>query len=199
MLTFRTQVLRRRTGLVLVPFLAVLVTWLTGFAPVWSTGGVSQSNFAVSQYGLPLFWKTRIEYDPLMEIVSTVGTETFYSWGAFATNTLLYAGLGYLLVLWNRRDSILFRATIITVSSGWMATAAGLFAWSSQRGKMTNGLLVPWMGWTFDGIWYYNLTLLAADVVFVAALEHLVFFLFRGIRWSKSSAGAINSATDPEG
>src|SRR5256885_3332558 len=46
-----------RSEFVLIPVLAALVTWLTGFVLAY------RSSFGeISQYGLPLFWKTHLEY-----------------------------------------------------------------------------------------------------------------------------------------
>jgi hypothetical protein len=183
----------------LVPFLAALVTWLTGFIPVWSTGSVPLYNFAVSQYGLPLFWKTRSDHGPIREIESVYLSRAFYSWDIFVVDTLLIAGVFYLLLLWSRRGSSLFQTLLIVVSSAWVAIATALYAWSSQQGVLTNGLPVPWMGLSSHGVtWYYNLMLFVVDVAFVAGIEYLVLFLYRGIRWSKLSTGPMSYASDPE-
>jgi hypothetical protein len=120
-----------------------------------------------------------------------------YSWDVFVADVLLYAGLGYLFIFWNWRASSLFRNTLILVSSGWVASATGLFAWSSQINVLTNGIPIPWVGLGVN-VWFYNLTLLLADMMLLAGLEYLAFFLYRGVRWSKSSTGPVPIVRDPE-
>ena len=175
----------------LVPFLAVLIVWLTGFVPVY------QSRFGmVFQYGLPLSWKERWPMQYPGYVDPSVGVFV-YSWDVFIADTLLYAGLGYLFTLWSKRRSSLFRDTLIPVSSGWGACATALFAWSSQNGSLTNGLPVPWTGLGVY-VWFYNLTLLAADVVFLAGFGYFTSFLYRSIRWSKKSASPMSVVNNPE-
>jgi hypothetical protein len=172
-----------------VPVLAAVITWLTGLVPAY------QSSYGiVSQYGLPLFWKAR--WALVLGGIDTSAGFLVYSWDVFVVDTLLYAGLGYLFIFWYWRRSFLFRNTLILVSSGWVACATALFAWSSQIEVLTNGLPIPWMGLGVYA-WFYNLTLLVADMMLIAALGYLAFFLYRGIRTSKPLSGPMPVVNEP--
>ena len=175
----RNRISSQRLGMALVPFLAVIATWLTGFVQVY------QSVFGfVFQYGLPLSWKTRWPMQYLGYTDHSVGIFV-YSWDVFTPDALLYAGLGYLFILSSMRESSLFRNTLIVVSSAWVACATALFSWSAPNGSLTDGLPVAWRGLGLY-VWSYNLALLASDVMFIAALAYLALFLYRGIRRPKS-------------
>jgi hypothetical protein len=130
-----------------------------------------------------LFWKTHVEYPGYagrFGVVSPVSFTT-YSLEVFVLDALLYGGIAYSVILWRRRQLSLFQATVIPVSAAWLALATVLFSWSSQNGTWTNGLPIPWMGLFVHG-WTYNWIGLASDAALIAALEYLVFFLYRGFR-----------------
>ncbi len=162
----------------LIPVLAALVTWLTGFVLAY------RSSFGeISQYGLPLFWKTHLEYPGSVGrfgVVSPVSLTT-YSLDVFVLDVLLYAGIAYSVVLWRQRHLSLFRNIVIPVSAGWLACATVLFSWSAEYGTWTNGLPIPWMGFWSVG-WSYNWIGLASDAALIAAFESFAFFLYRGFR-----------------
>jgi len=177
--TFKRILSWQAYGFALIPVLAALVTWLSGFVLSYRS-----SDGVISQYGLPLFWKTHLEYPggvgfigPLRVPFST----TTYSLDVFVLDLLLYAGIGYSVILWRRRHLSLFMNIVTPVSSAWLAYATVLFSWSSQYGTWTNGLPVPWMGFWSDG-WFYNWIGLAIDVAFIAGLEYFAIFLYRGFR-----------------
>lgn len=134
----RNRISSQRLGMALVPFLAVIATWLTGFVQVY------QSVFGfVFQYGLQLSWKTRWPMQYLGYTDHSVGIFV-YSWDLFTADALLYAGVGYLFILSSMRESSLFRNTLIVVSSAWVACATALFSWSAPNGSLTDGLPVAW-------------------------------------------------------
>ena len=176
--TFKRRFSRLAAEFVLIPVLAALATWLTGFVLAY------RSSFGeISQYGLPLFWKTHLEYPGSVGrfgVVSPVSLTT-YSLDVFVLDVLLYAGIAYSVVLWRQRHLSLFRNIVIPVSAGWLACATVLFSWSAQYGTWTNGLPIPWMGFWSVG-WSYNWIGLASDGALIAAFEYFAFFLYRGFR-----------------
>jgi len=176
--TFKRRFSLLTAEFVLIPVLAALVTWLTGFVLAY------RSSFGeISQYGLPLFWKTHLEYPGSVGrfgVVSPVSLTT-YSLDVFVLDVLLYAGIAYSVVLWRQRHLSLFRNIVIPVSAGWLACATVLFSWSAEYGTWTNGLPIPWMGFWSVG-WSYNWIGLASDAALIAAFESFAFFLYRGFR-----------------
>src|SRR5260370_15196287 len=119
-----------------MPVLAALLTWLSGFVLAYRS-----SYGEISQYGLPLFWKTHLEYPGSVGfgVVRIPFSITAYSLDAFVLDVLLYAGTAYSIILWRQRHLSLFRSIVIPVSAGWLACATLLFSWSSQYGTWTNG------------------------------------------------------------
>jgi hypothetical protein len=187
LLTFKVRLSWSTVEIVLVPALATLVTGLTGFVLAYSsTIGYGE----ISQYGLPLFWRTFVEYPGYVGRfgVSSPVSFTTYSSDVFILDVLLYAGIGYLIVLWRRGRVSLFRTIIIPVSSAWLACATAFFPWSSQYQAWTNGLPIPWMGFFLSRGWTYDWIGLASDVAIIAALEYFAFFLYRGFRIKESSS-----------
>ena len=176
--TFKRRFSRLAAEFVLIPVLAALATWLTGFVLAY------RSSFGeISQYGLPLFWKTHLEYPGSVGrfgVVSPVSLTT-YSLDVFVLDVLLYAGIAYSVVLWRQRHLSLFRNIVIPVSAGWLACATVLFSWSAEYGTWTNGLPIPWMGFWSVG-WSYNWIGLASDAALIAAFESFAFFLYRGFK-----------------
>ena len=164
-------------GFVLIPVLAALVTWVSGFVlPYRSSDGV------ISQYGLPLFWKTHSEYVGgvgFMVPVRALSTTT-YSMDVFVLDLLLYAGIGYSVMLWRRIRLSLFTGIVTPMSSAWLAYATVFLSRSSQFGTWS-GLPVPWVGFLYDGL-FYNWIGFAIDVAFIAGLEFFAIFLYRGFR-----------------
>ncbi len=163
---------------VLIPVLAALITWLTGFVLAYRS-----SLGEVSQYGLPLFWKTHVEYPGYASRFGVVSPVSFtaYSLDVLVLDVLLYGGIAYSVIHWRRKHSSLFRAIVLPVSAAWLACATRFFSWSSQYGTWTKGLPVPWMGFWSVG-WLYNWVGLGSDVALIAAFEYLAVFLYRGFR-----------------
>ncbi len=175
---FERRFSRLAAEVVLIPVLAALVTWLTGFVLAYRS-----SYGEISQYGLPLFWKTHLEYPGRVGFgVETIPFSiTAYSLDAFVLDVLLYAGIAYSVILWRQRHLSLFRNTVLVVSAAWLACATALFSWSSQYGTWTNGLPIPWMGFWSVG-WSYNWIELASDAALIAAFEYFALFLYQGFR-----------------
>src|SRR6266849_3398101 len=170
---------RSAIGYVLVPILAALITWFTGFVLRYH----SSSEGEISQYGLPLIWKTHVEYPGYagrFGIVSPVSF-TIYSLDMFVLDVLLYGGIALSIILWRQRHMSLFRNAVIPVSAAWLTYAIAIFSWSSRNGTWTNGFPIPWMGLFIHG-WTYGWIGLGSDVALIAALEYLAFFLYRGVR-----------------
>ena len=178
MFIFERRFSRLAAEVVLIPVLAALVTWLTGFVLAYRS-----SYGEISQYGLPLFWKTHLEYPGFagrFGVVSPVSITT-YSLDVFVLDVLLYAGIAYSIILWRERHLSLFRNAVLVVSAAWLACATALFSWSSQYGTWTNGLPIPWMGFWSVG-WSYNWIELASDAALIAAFEYFALFLYQGFR-----------------
>ena len=175
---FERRFSRRAAEFVLIPVLAALLTWLTGFVLAYRS-----SYGEVSQYGLPLFWKTHVEYPGYASRFGVVSPVSFtaYSLSVFVLDVLLYSGIAYSVIFWRQRDISLFRCIAIPVSAGWLACATLFFSWSSQYGTWTNGLPIPWMGFWSVG-WSYNWIGLASDAALIAAFEYFALFLYRGFR-----------------
>jgi len=72
---------------VLVPVLAVLVTWATGF---WESAGNG-----TLEYGFPLPWKT----SQIVPTCSSCSLPTSYNWAFFSLDIVFYATIGYAIVL----------------------------------------------------------------------------------------------------
>ena len=175
---FERRFSRLAAEVVLIPVLAALVSWLTGFVLAYRS-----SYGEISQYGLPLFWKTHLEYPGFagrFGVVSPVSITT-YSLDVFVLDVLLYAGIAYSIILWRERHLSLFRNVVLVVSAAWLACATALFSWSSQYGTWTNGLPIPWMGFWSVG-WSYNWIELASDAALIAAFEYFALFLYQGFR-----------------
>jgi hypothetical protein len=176
-------------GFSVIPVLAALVTWLSGFVLTFRS-----SNGVTSQYGLPLFWKTRLEYPGSVGftgVLSVPFSITMYSLDAFVLNMLLYAGIGYSVILWRGRHQSLVRRILIPVFAAWLAYATVFFPWSSRYGTWTNGLPLPWMGFWSDG-WFYNWIGFAFDVAFIAVVEYFALFLYRGLRMTDVGSRAVS-------
>jgi hypothetical protein len=74
----------RAIAYLLVPLLAVLITWITGF---WGRGIYG----GISDYGFPFPWKT-VEFLPVCNLCPE---PTSYNWGFFLLDVVLYAAIGY--------------------------------------------------------------------------------------------------------
>lgn len=175
-------------GLALIPVLAALVTWLSSFVMSYRS-----SNGVISQYGLPLFWKTRFEYSGYAGRFGVVSPVSFtsYSLDVFILDALLYGGIAYSVILWRQRHLSLLRSILVPVSAAWLTYATLFFSWSSQYGTWTNGLPLPWMGFWSDG-WFYNWIGFAFDVAFIAVFEYFALFLYRGFRVIHTASGAVS-------
>lgn len=167
--------------LAIATVLSALAAWLGGFALNY------RSEFGLSQYGLPLAWKTQVEHSPIIELVSVTYSTTSYSWDALLVDVLLYIGVFYsLILLWRGRKFVLWRVLML-VSAAWVTVTSLLYSSSSVYGSWSNGLPIPWMGVWLDGL-FYNWVRLVMDVALIVALEYLGFFLYRGFRsWTPQS------------
>lgn len=162
---------------VLAVGLGTLVAWVSGFFLTY------HSDFGFSQYGLPLVWKTRVEYQQRtgLGVLSVPFSVTTYLWDAFIVDVLLYLGAFSSFILWRSRLSSWLRRVLIPVSGAWLSVIGLIFSWSSNYGTWTNGLPIPWMGLWNDG-WFYNWTSLAMDTAIISTLEYLAFFLYEGLK-----------------
>jgi len=192
---FKRMLSWEAAGFALIPVLAALVTWVSGFVLTYRS-----SNGVISQSGLPLFWKTRLEYPGSVGFTGVLRVPfsiTIYSLGVFVLDMLLYAGIGYSVILWRRGHQPLLRSILIPVSAAWLAYATLFFSWSSQYGTWTNGLPLPWMGFWSEG-WFYNWIGFAFDVAFIAAFEYFALFLYRGFRMIVVASEAVSPGPLPQ-
>jgi len=70
-----------------IPMLAVLTTWTTGF---WGHVGSG-----TTKYGLPVPWKT----EQIIPTCNMCPLPTSYNWGLFILDAAFYAAIGYVIVL----------------------------------------------------------------------------------------------------
>jgi hypothetical protein len=182
--SFRESLWRPLAELVLISGLVALVAWVSGFFVTYHT------SYGLSQYGLPLVWKThgQVSGSPVVSsglhplgIATAPMSFTSYSWDVFAVDLLLYFGVFYLVVLLWRGSSVLFRGVLMLVSGAWLSVIALFFSWSSTYGTWTNGLPLPWMGSWYDGR-FYNWIWLVMDTTIFVSFEYLALFKYRGFR-----------------
>ncbi len=169
---------RPAIGFVNVPILAAFITWLTGFVISYH----SSSQGEISQYGLPLIWKTHVEYPGYAGRFGIVNPVSFttYSLDMFLLDALLYGGIALSIILWYQGHLSLFKNAVIPLSAAWLTYAIANFPGSSRNGPWTNGFPIGWMGLFIHG-WTYNWIGLGSDVALIAALEYFALFLYRGV------------------
>ena len=188
MLTLKRMPSQQTAQLLLVPLLAIVVTWRTGLVLI------DRIFFGdIGVYGFPLAWKTQFGLNcPVggggrFDILTTCYVDTVYQWMVFGLDAVLYMGLGYSIILFSRKRWSTFIHVMIPVSAAWLTSATGyFFSVSTQLGK-SNGFPFPYTVNAFfflEG--YFNWSWFAIDTALFATLEYLGLFLYRGFRLSKS-------------